>query len=261
MSKKGNKSKYSISQNFLTSQRLICSLLRRTQIKKTDTVLEIGAGKGHITKALAAFGCKVISYEVDLELYRRLESRIPASVRLYHADFLHSALPKGPYKVFANIPFSSTTEIVRKLTTGEHMPEAMWLVMEKGAAKRFCGMPRESLASLRIKPYFETKIVYFFAKEDFHPAPRVDSVLVEWTRKETPDLLMKEQHAFESFLRYCFCYGLFGTHAPLTKRQISIALRRAGLPMVERSGDVKYVQWLCLFRCWQKYGKRITEIK
>lgn len=258
MSNKGNKSTYSVSQNFLTSRRVIRSLLRRTQITKADTVLEIGAGKGHITKALAEVSGKVISYEIDPVLYRRLATQLPPSVCLYQEDFLQCQLPKEPYQVFANIPFSRTTEIIRKLTTGKRMPKAMWLVMEKGAAKRFCGSPRESVSSLRIKPYFETKIVYYFAKEDFHPAPSVDTVLVEWIRKSEPDLPVEEQSEFEAFLRYSFSHGVYGAKALLTKRQISVALHRAGFPMIGPSGNMQYVQWLCLFRCWKRFGRRIS---
>ena len=61
---KGN-SPFSISQNFLTSRKLIEALLRKTNLQKEDTVLEIGAGKGHITKALAQKCRNVVSYEID----------------------------------------------------------------------------------------------------------------------------------------------------------------------------------------------------
>ena len=60
---------YGISQNFLTDRRIIDRLLRKTDISDSDTVLEIGAGKGHITKALSKRAKKVVSYEIDKALF------------------------------------------------------------------------------------------------------------------------------------------------------------------------------------------------
>lgn len=247
---------YSVSQNFLTSRALISRLLKMTSITKEDTVLEIGAGKGHITKALSDSCKTVISYEIDRKLYETLRPQLADNVRLYHKDFLSCRLPSEPYLVFANIPYSRTTDIVRKLTNARPLPNAIWLVMEKGAAKRFCGLPKDSLQSLLIKPFFETKIIYHFKREDFHPAPRVDSVLVEWKRKELPDIHPTQKREFSAFLSHSLRYGLFGSRSLLTKKQIATALRLAGLPPIERSGNVLYVQWLCLFRCWLQYGKK-----
>lgn len=248
---------YSVSQNFLTSRRLIERLLNKTSITQRDTVLEIGAGKGHITKALADQCQHVISYEIDRKLYEKLAPQLPGNVKLYCRDFLQCSLPTKSYQVFANIPFSKTTAIVRKLITAENLPEHMWMIMEKGAAKRFYGLPKEHVFSLQIKPFFDTKIIYHFRREDFHPAPRVDVVLLEFTRKQASDIALEERSDYEIFLKHSFAKGIFGKQALLTKRQIATALRLAKLPAIPPSGDVRYIQWLCLFRCWKEYGKRI----
>ena len=149
MSKKQNKYAlpYSVSQNFLTSRKLIEKLIKKAGITGEDIVVEIGAGKGHITKVLSDSCKTVITYEIDRRLYESLKPQIAANVRLYHEDFLKCTLPKSPYKVFANIPFSKTTEILNKLTNTNPLPDAMWLVMEKGAAMRFCGLPCDNLHS------------------------------------------------------------------------------------------------------------------
>ena len=253
---KGN-SPFSISQNFLTSRKLIEAILRKTNLQKEDTVLEIGAGKGHITKALAQKCRNVVSYEIDPALYYTLKPALPPNVKLYLRDFLKAPLPETPYKVFANIPFSQTTSIVRRLTEGERLPEKAWLILEKGAAKRFCGHPKETSFSLCLRPYFNMRILHFFRREDFHPAPRVDVVLLEFAKKPEPDIPLAEQKAFQRFVRYSQKYGLWGSRALLTKKQVSTALRLAGLPGIAPSGDILYVQWLCLFRCWLRFGRKI----
>lgn len=257
MSKKqGASMSYSISQNFLTSRQTIRRLIEKTDLSGQDLVLEIGAGKGHITQMLAERCKTVVSYEIDRELYLRLAPVLPKNVQLRCEDFLKCPLPRTPYKVFANIPFSRTTEILKKLTQSPHSPDAAWLVMEKGAAKRFCGSPRESLGSLLLKPFYTASIVYHLRREEFHPAPRTDAVLLELRRKSKPDVSPRQREDFAFFLKYSLQYGLFGSQALLSKRQISTALRLAGLPQIERSGDILYIQWLCLFRCWLQFGSR-----
>ncbi len=245
---------YIISQNFLTDRRIIARLLSKTDISENDTVLEIGAGKGHITKALSKRAKTVISYEIDRALYEKLKPDAAENVRLICGDFLKCRLPAAPYKVFANIPFSRTSEIIRKLTE-KNLPEHIWLIMEKGAAKRFCGLPRENANSLLLKPFFDVKISYYFNRTDFHPAPRVDVVLLELVKKSA-DIPIARKRDFAEFISRCTQYGFYGSRAPLTKKQVSTALRLAGIPDIKPSGDVTYIQWLCLFRCWEKFGRR-----
>lgn len=240
------KNEYTISQNFLTSARTIDRLLALTDLSVTDTVLEIGAGKGHITRALAEKCGRVLTYEIDPALASRLTGKLPANVRLYPADFLRAPLPKGTYKVFANIPFSITTDILRKLTEAPNPPQSAWLIMEKGAAMRFCGAGRESTASLLLKPWWEVRIVHRLRREDFHPMPRVDCVLLELRRKVAPDIPQRDRRDWAVFIARGQQTGLRGM---LTPRQVSLALREAGIPM---SATLRYVQWLCLFRCWKR---------
>ncbi len=239
------KNEYTISQNFLTSGRTVRRLLALTDIADTDTVLEIGAGKGHITRVLAERCRLVQTYEIDPTLASRLRGMLPPNVRLYSADFLHAPLPRGAYKVFANIPFHITTDIVRKLTESPAPPQAAWLVVEKGAAMRFSGQGRESTASLMLKPWWDVRIVHHLRREDFHPMPGVDCVLLELRKKPVPDIPLREKRDWQTFIARAQQLGLRSLFTP---RQISRACREAGVPP---SATMRYVQWLCLFRCWK----------
>lgn len=174
------------SQNFLTSRRLLERIVRKSTISHHDAVLEIGTGKGHLTEALCRKADYVYSVEIDRKLYERAKERLRdfSNIKLICGDFMKYRLPdKGDYKVFANIPYNLTTKIVKKLTEDAHPPSEMWLVMEKGAAKRFMGMPTETKYSLLLKRRWKLEIIYYFSKEDFHPKPSVDSVLLHFIRK------------------------------------------------------------------------------
>lgn len=246
-----------ISQNFLTGYKTIKRIINKTSISEVDHVIEIGPGKGHITGLLLKRCHKVSAVEIDERMYRHLLEKFSdaGNLRLYHQDFLLWPLPSGSYKVFANIPFCYTTRILRKLTESKNKPIEVWLTMEKGAAKRFLGNPRESLRSLMIKPLYDVEIVYHFRREDFHPMPGVDVVLLHLIRKERPDIKINQWHSFERFVTA----GLRNNGAELrrifTKKQLSKACREAGICRIS-PGELLYVQWLCLFRCYCNYVVR-----
>lgn len=245
---------FSVSQNFITNQKLIRRIVRLSKFGKGDTVLEIGTGKGHLTEALCQEAGYVHSIEIDGRLYESAKKRLSKqrNLNLVHGDFLKYALPaKGDWSVFANIPFSITTQIVEKLTRAANPPKEIWLVMEKGAAKRFLGQPRETERSLLLKVHWDMEVRWHFRREDFHPMPSVDTVLLRFTRKPVPDLNRKEYEAFHGFLRQAMKHGVCGKRGLLTDRQVTAALKRAGLPHAHADGVTLYVQWLCLFRCWR----------
>lgn len=247
---------YSVSQNFLTSAKTIRRLLRLTNISKNDHIVEIGAGKGHITRELIGVCKRVDAYEIDRGLCEKLHKKFEntGNLSIRQQDFLKSRLPKDAYKVFANIPFSITSDIIRRLTGPSGTMTDAWLVMEKGAAKRFLGTPRETSSSLLLKPYFDGKVIYHFSRGDFHPMPSVDTVLVHFSRREEPDIKVREHKEYARFVRQGIQRGV--RHF-LTKRQIDTALRRESLPEIGQSETMLYVQWLCLFRCWRRlYGAK-----
>lgn len=246
---------YKNSQNFLTNHQLIRRLINLSTIRSDDTILEIGAGKGHLTEALCKKGGHIISIEIDQTLWEYARKKLTHfhNLQLIQGDFLKYHLPaKGDYKVFANIPYNITTQIIEKLTNAANPPTDMWLVMEKGAAKRFAGSAKETQKSLLLKPYWQMKVLYHFRREDFHPMPSVDSVLLHFSRKEKPDLTAGEYTSFKHFVAHSMRYGLCSKKGLLTPRQVRAALHLAGLPSAHENGVTLYIQWLCLFRYYQK---------
>ena len=107
------------SQNFLTKRQLIRKILNLSSITADDIVLEIGAGKGHLTEALCQVSGLVYSVEIDRKLYEHTRTKLShlTNLKLIHGDFLKLSLPaRGGYKVFANIPYFITTQIMDKPT-------------------------------------------------------------------------------------------------------------------------------------------------
>lgn len=237
------------SQNFLTGGAEIRRLVGLARIKRTDDILEIGPGKGHITRELLKKCGHLTAVELDPALCAKLRERFAGEERLelLEGDFLKRPLPRGEYRVFANLPFSRTTDIIRKLTQTGRPPRDAWLIVEWGAARRFSG---ESLAGWTLRPYFQVRTAARIQRDQFHPAPGVDAALLEIRRRAEPDLPWEQQGEYRKFLERALRDG---PRELLTKRQISAALREAGLPAPGRDGNMEYVQWLCLFRCWKRF--------
>src|SRR3989344_6337013 len=125
-----------LSQNFLWNRELVNQLIRASSIAKHDSVLEIGPGTGIITHSLLATARQVIAVEADYRLHHDLTVRFShtPNLRLIHGDILNFNLPHQPYKVFSNIPFSITGEIIRKLLLAPHPPSDSYLILQSEAA-------------------------------------------------------------------------------------------------------------------------------
>lgn len=152
-----------LSQNFLRSGRLAQRLVALSSITETDLVIEAGPGRGQLTAALADVANRVIGVELDSYLVDRLREKFDVDRRMHirSGDFLQFKLPDTPYKLFSNIPFSRTADIVRKLTLSQRPPEDAYLIVQAEAATRFLGQPfgPESELSLQIKARFDTSIL------------------------------------------------------------------------------------------------------
>ena len=245
-----------ISQNFLTSKKTISRLINLSSIGKDDFVYEIGAGKGHITCELGKRCGQIKAIEIDESLYHKAVKKTESlsNVRIIHGDFLKSSLPRCEYKIFSNIPFCITSQIIEKITGAPNPPSEAWLVMQKGAAKRFCGLPEETMGSLMIKPFFDIKIVYHFKSDDFHPSPKAQCVLVHFKKKQNPDIDKSHYEKYKKFIANCIKEAHYDFSRVFTKNQLRAAKRAAGIQN-KQDGRILYVQWLCLFRCslhWRK---------
>ncbi len=146
----------SLAQNFLRSPKLVRRLVAMSNIRPSDTIYEIGPGNGIITAALARVAKRVIAIEKDPDLVRRLRERFRPldNVEIVEKDFLAYSFVTSKPKVFANIPFNRTAQVLRKiLSEGSKLSEA-YLILQKEPARKFSGCPRETLFSLQTKRLF-----------------------------------------------------------------------------------------------------------
>jgi 23S rRNA (adenine-N6)-dimethyltransferase len=128
--------KLSHSQNFLRDPKLVEKLVQNSSLKN-DVVIEIGSGKGIITDMLSKHSKRVLAVEADKNLHAELGEKFASfpNVEIYQQNFLEFPLPKYEYKVFSNIPFNITADIVRKLFDSENSPVDSYLIMQNTRAR------------------------------------------------------------------------------------------------------------------------------
>ena len=242
-----------LSQHFLRSEALASDLIANSSITGRDFVIEIGAGYGALTARLAQRSQKVVAVEIDERLAGGLRDRFrdESRIEVVQADFLRFDLPSEPYKVFGNIPFGRTAEIIRRLVNAPVPPEDAYLIVQREAAERFAGGPyaHENQTSLLLKPYWQIEILNRLRKSDFDPPPRVESVLLWLSRRSRP---LVDNPGYEGFITRAFGTGRTTIRQCLRGFLTARQTRRLALDL--RFDDsappsaLSFDQWLGLYR-------------
>ncbi len=252
------------SQNFIHRPELVSDLLEVTSIGENDLVVEIGPGKGVITQQLTKRAGRVVAVERDPQFAEELSSlRKEGKLQLVIDDFLEWRLPDEEYKVFSNIPFNYTADIVNKLTSSTSLPTDIYLIVQKEAAHRFAGEPyhKNSLTSILLGLDFSVRILREIDRQEFEPVPSVDVVFVHfdhYDESQLPRSLIpeEERQLFRDFVVYGYSQWaptvLDAFSKIFTKRQRSIIVntqKLEGLKPTELTLD----QWIGLYKTFRTY--------
>lgn len=180
--------KYQLSQHFLRGPKLAGFLIGHSNIKKRDTVIDIGAGSGVITAALAKRCKHIIAVEPDADTATKLRANVGKleNVTIVEQDFLEMTLPEGPYKIFANPPFHLSSAILHKLDEAENPPEAIYLILQKQFALKLLNNDRHYTSQLgkQLYVHYAPRIRLPMRPNYFTPPPAVPTVLLELKRRD-----------------------------------------------------------------------------
>lgn len=215
------------SQHFLRNPRLIAELIGHSNIRRGDLVIDIGAGSGAITAVLARRCRQVLAYENEPGILNKLQQnmRRHKNVKVIAQDFLLAKLPDEPYKVFANIPFHLSADIIRKLTNNDetHTPQAIYLIVQKQFAQKLVPSDRHFTSQLgtQLAPWWQTRIRRPLRRTDFTPPPAVDTVLLELKPQSEPLLSTLERDKYQSFVAKCYASQKVFATIPCAKASIN----------------------------------------
>ena len=226
------------SQHFLRSPKLVAMLVGHTNLKKSDTVLDIGAGSGVITSVLARRVQKVIANENETSAVAKLRRNVEEldNITIVEGDFMTIELPDEPYKVFANIPFSLSSQVVEKLIKAKNPPEAIYLIVQKQFANKL--LPDNdgfsSQAGMILGVEWRARVRFRLKKHDFTPPPAVDTVLLELMPRAELLIEPRQLSAYETFVRQNF-----------TDPKLFV---RFGFTPEIKPSHLKLADWVRLFR-------------
>lgn len=188
---KEKKPKKSLGQNFLEDEGIIQAIFDLAQVKETECVLEIGPGRGALTRRLAQEAGALLAIERDDFLAEELrqEFSLNGKVRIVSADILESNLPalleeqgfkSGGYQVVANIPYYITAPIIRTLLELATPPRRMTLMVQDEVAERLAASPGQlSVLGIMAQYYARVEKKLFVSRKAFFPVPKVDSALIQ----------------------------------------------------------------------------------
>jgi 16S rRNA (adenine1518-N6/adenine1519-N6)-dimethyltransferase len=177
-------------QNFLVDQHVLECIIAAASLHSSDKVLEIGPGYGVLTRELLPRTRMVQAVEIDREIIPVLKETtkfFKEKIEIIHAHILDVSVPKGRYKIVANIPYHLTSPILRKfLVETEDRPQSLTFLVQKEVAEKICDRKKRSILSLFVEVFGEASIVCTVSPQSFFPAPKVFSAVLHIHLSQCP---------------------------------------------------------------------------
>jgi 16S rRNA (adenine1518-N6/adenine1519-N6)-dimethyltransferase len=188
-----------LGQNFLVHQHTAERIVRLAEIGSKDTVIEVGVGLGALTTPLAKAAEKVIGIETDSGLirYHENEGDLPDNVALVHGDVLKSNFEElvqttggKPLKIIANLPYSISSPFLFKLIEQHKYVDFAVVMLQKEVGLRLtaqAGTKEYGVPTVMLASCAQTSMLMQVKPEEFHPRPKVDSVVVRIAFQPVPE--------------------------------------------------------------------------
>jgi len=213
------------SQHFLSGPRLVAELVGHSNIRKNDIVYDLGAGSGVISSVLAKRCREVIAVEIEPHALAMLRKNMAHhdNVTVLKQDILQVNPPSERYKIFSNIPFHLSAQIVRKFTESPHPPQAIYFIVQKQFARKLVPGDDHFTSQLgsQLGIAYTARIRKPLRKTDFTPPPAVDTVLLELKRRDEPFIEKARQQSYRDFVARCYAEQKFFATTPRTAVNIS----------------------------------------
>lgn len=215
LDKYGLRAKKGFGQNFLVDPVIVTRCAEEAHPE--GAVIEIGPGIGSLTEALAQHAQHVTSYEIDESLIPVLEHTLQKydNVEIILEDFLETDIRSkvkelkekyGQVTVCANLPYYITTPVLFKIfAMGNDIPY-ITVMVQKEVGDRFAAQPNDpdySALSVQGQYLYKVRKLFTVPGRSFNPSPKVDSVIIQFERREDVDLSI-DIDAFSEMVRALF---------------------------------------------------------
>jgi 16S rRNA (adenine1518-N6/adenine1519-N6)-dimethyltransferase len=223
-----------LGQHFLRHPGAVRRIVEAAELSPTDTVVEVGAGTGILTAALAAAAGRVLAIEVDEGLIPKLEARLEAAgvagrVEVVREDILRfdwagAAAQYGPLKVVGNLPYSISTPVMFRLLEHRRLIPLAVLMFQREVAYRIAAAPGGKdygILSVLIQQAAVARRVMDLEAKHFQPPPKVRSAVLKIAFPAEPPWPVKDEAVFTRVVK-----AAFGQR----RKTLHNALRALGLP-------------------------------
>ncbi len=263
-----------LGQHFILSKKALAQMIAAAEIKKNDTIIEIGPGLGTLTQELAKTGAKIIAIEKDPKMIDILGETLAdyKNIKIVQADVrklsilridsfgdkMGTTIGEDRYKIVANLPYNIATFLIRQWLELKNPPKLMVLMIQKEVAQRICSKPPHmNLLAVSTQFLAVVKIIDYVPAEAFWPKPKVDSAIIKIVPKD-PAVGLSVQAGGQS-PRNCGAVVKAGFSQPrkqlignltkklnIPKEEILSAFKKLGIPERARAENLSLEQWASL---------------
>ncbi|MFN2637156.1 MAG: 16S rRNA (adenine(1518)-N(6)/adenine(1519)-N(6))-dimethyltransferase RsmA [Gemmatimonadaceae bacterium] len=198
-------------QHFLDDPQILNAIVDALEPRESDTVLEIGPGRGSLTDILVERAGKVVAIEIDRALAAQLRDRYAtrATIEIVQGDVLltdlHS-LAGSEFLLIGNVPYYITTPIVFKALEPPIPRRSVFLVQQEVAERMTAREDSDAYGALsvNIAVVANVEIVLNVPRDAFRPPPKVDSCVVRLTPRPEPLVREASLPGFRAFVQAAF---------------------------------------------------------
>ena len=209
-----------LGQNFLINDKVVEEIIKSSEIKENDLIIEIGPGLGTLTKELLERAGKVICIELDTNMITILKDRFKLynNFEIMNQDVLKVDLKNlikqekqnekiHQVKVVANLPYYITTPIIMKLLEEKLDLETITVMVQKEVADRLTAIPGEKdtgAITYSVNYYAETKQIIEVEKQSFIPEPEVTSEVIQLKIRKQPKVQVANEELMFNIIKNAF---------------------------------------------------------
>jgi 16S rRNA (adenine1518-N6/adenine1519-N6)-dimethyltransferase len=209
----GLRPKHAWGQNFLDDQRVLADIVEAARLGPRSVVVELGAGLGHLTRALLDTGARVVAVERDRDMVRVLEeTRVEGlTVVAANAAQLDLAAVAGtrPLTLVGNLPYHLTSSILFQALDQHRDLDRCVFTVQKEVAERVAageGARSGGILTVLLGVWFDASIVRTVPAAAFHPPPKVDSAVLLLEHRATPRAEVGDEAFFRRVVKAAFSH-------------------------------------------------------
>ena len=274
----------SLGQHFLRDSRIAARIVDAAELTPDGTVVEIGPGRGVLTRRLTQQAGRVVAVELDARLCEELPARLdyPDNLRCVLADAREVDLPalakipsppggglgwgRSPaeYKVIGNLPYYAANPIIRRTLESEPPPSLALFMVQKEVADSMTASPGSmTMLSVATQYYANARLVCSVPPASFRPPPKVRSAVIRLDVRERPAMDVPDRKQFFDVVRAGFSaprkqlHNSLGHGLGIEPGAAAEILERAGIDGRRRPATLGLHEWAAVCAAWREINSSL----